>query len=161
MRPISPMKSLSTHSRPFGATRIFGWRPGEVSFTIRACSLIVASIPNDKWRWPLVDGSSMTAICIWAQSRTSIMWTIEAIARLLEENQAEVESIFAGALRRAQHTGELPGEQSPGALAKFFARKFTLSTKKTPVGGQLGGKFLKRDPHDSVDPFFSFAGVPD
>src|SRR5258708_703192 len=25
----------------------------------------------------------------------------------------------------------------------------------------MGGKFLKRDPDESVDPFFSFAGIPD
>jgi hypothetical protein len=36
------------------------------------------------------------------------------IAKFLEENQAEVESIFAEALRRAQGAGELSGEQNRG-----------------------------------------------
>jgi TetR/AcrR family transcriptional repressor of nem operon len=44
----------------------------------------------------------------------------EEIATFLKENQTEVESIFAGVLRRAQRTGELPAGQNPGALAKFF-----------------------------------------
>jgi TetR/AcrR family transcriptional regulator, transcriptional repressor for nem operon len=44
----------------------------------------------------------------------------EEIARFLVENQEEVESIFAAALRRAQVTGELASEQSPRVLAKFF-----------------------------------------
>src|SRR5271170_4311857 len=42
----------------------------------------------------------------------------EEIARFLEENQAEVESIFTTALRRAQSNGELAGEQNARALAK-------------------------------------------
>ena len=44
----------------------------------------------------------------------------EEIARFLEDNQAEVESIFAEALRRAQRSGELDGSADAGALAKFF-----------------------------------------
>ena len=44
----------------------------------------------------------------------------EEIARFLEDNQAEVESIFAEALRRGQRGGELGGETDAGALAKFF-----------------------------------------
>ena len=43
-----------------------------------------------------------------------------AIAELLRQNQAEVESIFADALRRAQKRGELPRGQEPGALSRFF-----------------------------------------
>src|SRR5580698_10451780 len=39
-----------------------------------------------------------------------------AIAELLRQNQVEVESIFADALRRAQKRGELPRGQEPGAL---------------------------------------------
>ena len=42
------------------------------------------------------------------------------ITAFLEENQAEVESIFAAALRRAKVSGELVGDQNIGALAKFF-----------------------------------------
>jgi len=38
----------------------------------------------------------------------------------LEDNQAEVESIFAVALRRGQRGGELGGETDEGAPAKFF-----------------------------------------
>jgi len=44
----------------------------------------------------------------------------EEIARFLEDNQAEVESIFSEALRRGQRGGKLGGETDEGALAKFF-----------------------------------------
>jgi TetR/AcrR family transcriptional repressor of nem operon len=44
----------------------------------------------------------------------------EEIAKFLEENQAEVESIFAEALRRVQRNGEVSGGQNAVALAKFF-----------------------------------------
>jgi TetR/AcrR family transcriptional regulator, transcriptional repressor for nem operon len=44
----------------------------------------------------------------------------EEIARFLEDNQAEVESIFAEALRRLQRGGELSNEAEAAALAKFF-----------------------------------------
>jgi TetR/AcrR family transcriptional repressor of nem operon len=44
----------------------------------------------------------------------------EEIAAFLTGNQAEVESIFAGTLRRAKRSGELDGNQDPGSLAKFF-----------------------------------------
>jgi TetR/AcrR family transcriptional repressor of nem operon len=44
----------------------------------------------------------------------------EEIARFLEDNQAEVESIFADALRRGQRGDELPPGTDAGALAKFF-----------------------------------------
>jgi hypothetical protein len=44
----------------------------------------------------------------------------EEIARFLEGNQAEVESIFAEALRRGQRGREFAGETDAGALAKFF-----------------------------------------
>ena len=44
----------------------------------------------------------------------------EEIARFLEDNQAEVESIFAEALRRGQTGGELHNGADAGALAKFF-----------------------------------------
>ena len=44
----------------------------------------------------------------------------EEIARFLEDNQAEVESIFAEVLRRAQRRGELRPGTDAGALAKFF-----------------------------------------
>lgn len=42
------------------------------------------------------------------------------IAALIRSNQAEVEVIFADALRRAQQTGELSAEKDPAALASFF-----------------------------------------
>ena len=42
------------------------------------------------------------------------------ITEFLLDNQAEVESIFTEAIRRAQSNGELPREQDAGALAKFF-----------------------------------------
>ncbi len=42
------------------------------------------------------------------------------IAEFLRDNQAEVESIFTQALRRARSNGELRDGQDPGALAKFF-----------------------------------------
>jgi TetR/AcrR family transcriptional repressor of nem operon len=44
----------------------------------------------------------------------------EEIAKFLEENQEEVESIFAEAVRRAQRNGEVSGDQNAVALAKFF-----------------------------------------
>jgi TetR/AcrR family transcriptional regulator, transcriptional repressor for nem operon len=44
----------------------------------------------------------------------------EEIARFLEDNQAEVESIFAEALRRGRRGGELPNGAEEDALAKFF-----------------------------------------
>jgi len=44
----------------------------------------------------------------------------EEIATFLTDNQAEVESIFADALRRGKRNGELGDEQDAGALAKFF-----------------------------------------
>ncbi len=43
-----------------------------------------------------------------------------AIAELLRQNQAEVETIFADALRRAKKRGELPHGQDPDALSRFF-----------------------------------------
>jgi TetR/AcrR family transcriptional regulator, transcriptional repressor for nem operon len=42
------------------------------------------------------------------------------IAAFLTDNQAEIESIFAAALRRGKHTGEVGEDQDTGALAKFF-----------------------------------------
>ena len=42
------------------------------------------------------------------------------IAEFLRDNQAEVESIFIEALRRAQLSGELAKTQEPTALARFF-----------------------------------------
>jgi TetR/AcrR family transcriptional repressor of nem operon len=44
----------------------------------------------------------------------------EEIARFLEDNQGEVESIFADALRRGQRGDELRPGADAGALAKFF-----------------------------------------
>ncbi len=44
----------------------------------------------------------------------------QEIATLLTDNQAEVESIFADALRRGKHTGEIGEDQDADALAKFF-----------------------------------------
>jgi TetR/AcrR family transcriptional regulator, transcriptional repressor for nem operon len=44
----------------------------------------------------------------------------EEIATFLTDNQAEVESIFADALRQGTRNGELGHEQDAGALAKFF-----------------------------------------
>lgn len=44
----------------------------------------------------------------------------EEIARFLQDNQAEVESIFTEALRRGQTGGELHNGADAGALAKFF-----------------------------------------
>src|SRR6202140_1894822 len=44
----------------------------------------------------------------------------EEIARFLQDNQAEVESIFADALRRGQQGHELRPGTDAGALAKFF-----------------------------------------
>src|SRR5579862_6967438 len=43
-----------------------------------------------------------------------------AIADFLRDNQAEVESIFVEALRRALANGELSNRQEPVALARFF-----------------------------------------
>ena len=42
------------------------------------------------------------------------------ITRFLQDNQAEVESIFAETLKRAQANGELRDGQDPGALSKFL-----------------------------------------
>jgi TetR/AcrR family transcriptional repressor of nem operon len=42
------------------------------------------------------------------------------IAKFLEENQAEVESIFVEALRRAKLNGELVSSEDPEALARFL-----------------------------------------
>jgi TetR/AcrR family transcriptional regulator, transcriptional repressor for nem operon len=42
------------------------------------------------------------------------------IAEFLRDNQAEVESIFTRALRRAQANGELSAKQDAVALARFF-----------------------------------------
>lgn len=45
----------------------------------------------------------------------------EAVVRdFLRDNQARVEAIFAESLRRAQKQGELPPEEDPAALARFF-----------------------------------------
>jgi TetR/AcrR family transcriptional repressor of nem operon len=44
----------------------------------------------------------------------------DEIAEFLQDNQAEVESIFTEALRRGRRSGELPGEQDSAALARFF-----------------------------------------
>jgi TetR/AcrR family transcriptional repressor of nem operon len=44
----------------------------------------------------------------------------DEIARFLEDNQSEVESIFDEALRRGQRDGELPNGAETEALAKFF-----------------------------------------
>src|SRR4029453_18683110 len=42
------------------------------------------------------------------------------IARLVKTNQAEVEALFEGALRKAQQAGELAAAKDPAALARFF-----------------------------------------
>lgn len=42
------------------------------------------------------------------------------ITDFLRRNQAEVETIFREALRRAQSSGELSLKQDPAALARFF-----------------------------------------
>jgi TetR/AcrR family transcriptional repressor of nem operon len=42
------------------------------------------------------------------------------ITDFLRRNQAEVESIFREALRRAQSSGELSRKQDPTAVARFF-----------------------------------------
>ena len=42
------------------------------------------------------------------------------ITDFLRRNQAEVESIFREALRRAQSSGELSRKQDPAALARYF-----------------------------------------
>jgi|ERR1700683_2423057 len=42
------------------------------------------------------------------------------VAKFLRNNQAEVEGIFAAALRSAQSKGKLPSKQDPEALARFF-----------------------------------------
>jgi TetR/AcrR family transcriptional repressor of nem operon len=42
------------------------------------------------------------------------------ITDFLRRNQAEVESIFCDALRRAQSSGELSSMQDPAVLARFF-----------------------------------------
>jgi TetR/AcrR family transcriptional repressor of nem operon len=45
----------------------------------------------------------------------------DAVVRdFLQDNQARVEAIFVQALRRAQKQGELPPEEDPAALARFF-----------------------------------------
>jgi TetR/AcrR family transcriptional repressor of nem operon len=42
------------------------------------------------------------------------------ITEFLRANQAEVESIFIQALRKAQERGELPRKENPKALGRFF-----------------------------------------
>jgi TetR/AcrR family transcriptional regulator, transcriptional repressor for nem operon len=42
------------------------------------------------------------------------------VAKFLRDNQAEVEAIFAAALRSAQSNGELSSKKDPEALARFF-----------------------------------------
>jgi TetR/AcrR family transcriptional repressor of nem operon len=44
----------------------------------------------------------------------------QEIAKFLQENQAEVESIFVEALRRAKSNGELVASEDPEALARFL-----------------------------------------
>ena len=44
----------------------------------------------------------------------------EVIAEFLRDNQAQVESIFVDALRRAQSIGELPAAADARALARYF-----------------------------------------
>lgn len=44
----------------------------------------------------------------------------EEITSFLQDNQAEVESIFAEALRQGRAKGEIRGDQDPAALARFF-----------------------------------------
>jgi TetR/AcrR family transcriptional regulator, transcriptional repressor for nem operon len=44
----------------------------------------------------------------------------QEIAKFLQENQAEVESIFVEALRRAKSNGELLASDDPEALARFL-----------------------------------------
>ena len=44
----------------------------------------------------------------------------QEIAQFLQENQAEVESIFVEALRRAKSNGELVASEDPEALARFL-----------------------------------------
>jgi TetR/AcrR family transcriptional repressor of nem operon len=46
--------------------------------------------------------------------------TDSVIADFLRDNQAQVEAIFAGALRRAQKQGELSRKRDPVALGRFF-----------------------------------------
>jgi TetR/AcrR family transcriptional repressor of nem operon len=42
------------------------------------------------------------------------------VTKFLRENQADVESIFVEALRRAKKQGELSARHDPVALARFF-----------------------------------------
>lgn len=44
----------------------------------------------------------------------------QEIAQFLQENQADVESIFVEALRRAKSNGELAASEDPEALARFL-----------------------------------------
>lgn len=44
----------------------------------------------------------------------------KVIAEFLRDNQAQVESIFLDALRRAQSSGELPAKHDPRAVARYF-----------------------------------------
>ena len=44
----------------------------------------------------------------------------QEIAQFLQENQAEVESIFVEALRRAKSNGELAASEDPEVLARFL-----------------------------------------
>jgi TetR/AcrR family transcriptional repressor of nem operon len=44
----------------------------------------------------------------------------QEIAKFLQENHAEVESIFVEALRRAKSNGELVADEDPEALARFL-----------------------------------------
>jgi TetR/AcrR family transcriptional repressor of nem operon len=44
----------------------------------------------------------------------------QEIAQFLQENQADVESIFVEALRHAKSNGELAASEDPEALARFL-----------------------------------------
>src|SRR5260370_9390513 len=46
-------------------------------------------------------------------------------------------------------------------IRRIFSKESGFRGQNHTCGAQLGGKFLKRDPDEPVDPFFSFAGIPD
>jgi TetR/AcrR family transcriptional regulator, transcriptional repressor for nem operon len=59
--------------------------------------------------------------CLLLSANVELAAHDEEVAKLLRENQAAVEEIFARALRRARKRGEINAKKDPDALARYFA----------------------------------------
>lgn len=58
--------------------------------------------------------------CLLLNANVELASHDEEVAKLLRENKAAIEDIFARALRRARKRGEINAKKDPDALARYF-----------------------------------------